>query len=245
MAAKAYDVWFLTANTVYRGVPYGVVTDWAQQGRVSADDKVRAAGTDEVWLRLRDHPDLGDFLFHRGGTAAPAVAARPAEELEPIDMDLGWKKHADDEDDDVDMIPLIDISLVLLIFFMMTATVSALSPVDVPEMKHASELRANPESLTVDIKKNARDEMYYGVRVGERGAEKDDTNLPSVYDAIARLNSRLDAILNGGGRPPEIRIACDKSLPSERVYELVQELQKLKDRGRIDSYGAEVNEKSK
>lgn len=245
MAAKAFDVWFLAANTVYRGVPYGVVTDWAQQGRVSADDKVRAAGSDEGWLRLGDHPDLGDFMFHRGGAVAPAVVPRPAEEMEPVEMDVGWKKCTEDEDDDVDMIPLIDISLVLLIFFMMTATVSALSPVNVPEMKHAAELRADPDALSVHIEKNARDELYYAVRVGDRAAEKDDTNLVSLYDAMARLNARLDAILGAGGRPPEVRIACDKSLPSGRVHELAQELQKLKDRGRIAYYGAEVNEKSK
>ena len=32
---KAFDVWFVTANTVYKGVPYNVVADWAQQGRLA------------------------------------------------------------------------------------------------------------------------------------------------------------------------------------------------------------------
>jgi biopolymer transport protein ExbD len=243
MAAKTFDVWFLAANTIYRGVPFDVITDWAQQGRVSVEDKVRAAGSNEGWLRLGDHPKLSDFLFHRGGSAAPAVAARHAEEHEPVEMDVGWKKSAHDEDDDPDMIPLIDISLVLLIFFMMTATVSALSPIDVPEMKYASEIHGAADSMTVHIKKNARDEMFYELRIGERAPEKDDSNLLELRDLLVRLNARLDAVLNAGGRPPEVRIACDKSLPSERVHDMATELQRLKDKNRIAYYGAEVNEK--
>jgi biopolymer transport protein ExbD len=243
MPAKAFDVWFLAANTVYRGVPYSVVTGWAEQGRVSGDDKVRASGSDEGWLRLGDHPDLSDFLFARGGGAAPAVAARPAEELEPIAMDAGWNKTKLDEDDDPDMIPLIDISLVLLIFFMMTASVAALSPINVPEMKHAADLRADPDALTVNIDKNARDELYYALRVADKAPERDDNNLNSLPDLLARLNKRLDEILSAGGRPPEVRIACHKDLPSERVHELAKELERLKTKGRIAFYGAEVNEK--
>lgn len=243
MAAKAYDVWSLAANTVYRGVPYGVVTDWAQQGRVSGEDKVRAAGSKDDWLRLADHPELSDFLFARGGGTAPAVATRHAEELEPVEMDVGWKKSAIDEDDDPDMIPLIDISLVLLIFFMMTATVAALSPIDVPDMRHVSELRADPDALTINIDKNARDETYYALRIGERAPERDDSNLPSLPDLLARLDHRLSEILSAGGRPPEVRIACHKDLPSERVHELAKELQRRKDSGRVAFYGAEVNER--
>ena len=32
-APQHFDVWFVAADTVYRGVPYGVVTGWAEQGR--------------------------------------------------------------------------------------------------------------------------------------------------------------------------------------------------------------------
>jgi hypothetical protein len=126
---------------------------------------------------------------------------------------------------------------------MMTATVSALSPVNVPEMKYASEIHGSADSMTVHIEKNARDEMYYAFRVGEKAPEKDDTNLLELRDLIARLTARIDKSLEAGGRPPEVRIACDKTLPCERVHELAKELQRLKDKNRIAYYGAEVNEK--
>ena len=46
-------------------------------------------------------------------------------------------------------------------------------------------------------------------------------------------------------RPPEVRIACARELPSERVFELIRELKKRKDRGYINSFYAEVNEAPK
>jgi hypothetical protein len=31
---QVFDVWVVETNTVYKQVPYTVVTDWAQQGRL-------------------------------------------------------------------------------------------------------------------------------------------------------------------------------------------------------------------
>jgi hypothetical protein len=110
-------------------------------------------------------------------------------------------------------------------------------------MKHASQLRGDTDALTVHIDKNARDELFYALRVGDRAPEKDETNLISLGDVLARLDQRLNAVLTAGGRPPEVRIACHKDLPSERVHELAKELQRRKDADKIAFYGAEVNEK--
>ena len=35
------DVWIVESNTVYQEVPFEVVTDWVQQGRLLADDQVK------------------------------------------------------------------------------------------------------------------------------------------------------------------------------------------------------------
>jgi hypothetical protein len=158
MPAKAYDVWFVVANTVYKAVPLDALTDWAQQGRVAATDKIRPAGQG-AWSKIADVPEVADFLFAPVPVSAEAVAGGT---LEPVELDIGWKKPHGEDDDEVDMIPLIDISLVLLIFFMMTSSVSALSPVQVPGMANAAELKGGGEStFTVHIDKNGKDELYY------------------------------------------------------------------------------------
>ncbi|MDR7387550.1 MAG: M20/M25/M40 family metallo-hydrolase, partial [Armatimonadota bacterium] len=56
-----------------------------------------------------------------------------------------------EDDDEVDMIPLIDISMVLLVFFIMIQAAGALAPVDVPEMRFAGELTADPNAITITI----------------------------------------------------------------------------------------------
>jgi biopolymer transport protein ExbD len=231
-APQHFDVWFVAADTVYRGVPYGVVTGWAEQGRVAADDKVRPAGTTQAWVRIADHPLLADFLFRpRPGTTADA-----AERLQPVEMDVLPARY-EDHDEDVDMIPLIDISLVLLIFFMMTTAVAALSPVDVPDMRYASEPSKDKDAITIHIDKRSDGEVFFAVRVGDRIAPE-DTNLATPEEMLRRLDARLDQ----AQRPPEVRVACHRELERGWVRDVARELHKRREKGQISSYSAEVNE---
>ena len=229
---QQYDVWFVTADTVYRGVPYSVVTDWAEQGRLAAGDKVRPAGTEEAWARIADHQLLTDFLYR----PRPAPSADTAEQLQPVEMEVSGRKTEDD-DDDVDMIPLIDISLVLLIFFMMTTAVAALSPVSVPDMKYASELGEDPDAITIHIDKRADGGVFFAVRVGSHLAPEDN-NLATPEEMFRRLDVRLSE----AQRPPEVRIACHRDLERSWVRDTARELDKRKQKEQISSYSAEVNE---
>ena len=65
---KSYDVWFVSANTVYRAVPYNIVTDWIQQGRLTRNDQLRLSG-DKNWTLLTDMPDLSVYLSADDETA--------------------------------------------------------------------------------------------------------------------------------------------------------------------------------
>src|SRR5258708_4616478 len=117
---RLLDVWILEINTVYKEVPFVVVTDWVQQGRLLADDCVRLAGS-KKWHAISAVPALGPYL----PKIEPQRAEDRAEALEPVALGLEWRRPGEEDDEDVDMIPLIDISLVLLIFFMMAASVSS------------------------------------------------------------------------------------------------------------------------
>ncbi len=234
----AFDVWFQAADTVYRAVPYGVVTSWAEQGRLAADDKLRTAGTDGPWVAAKAHPFVADFLFRQG---QPATDADTYEQLQAVEMEVEPRKRAADDDDDPDMIPLIDISLVLLVFFMMTTAVAALSPVEVPDMQHASELRKDADAFTIHIDKRADGEVYFALRIGEKNPLPEDNNLRTPEDVLRRLDFRLGEVQ----RPPEVRIACHKDLQRGWVRDLARELDKRKAKEQIAFYGAEVNEKKK
>src|SRR5690349_15670150 len=76
---KAFDVWFVTANTVYKAVPYNVVADWTQQGRLARTDRVRPSGTEGAWVPVAEHELLADYL-PRPSAAKKAPAAPKQQE---------------------------------------------------------------------------------------------------------------------------------------------------------------------
>src|SRR5438045_4579948 len=124
---NAFDLWIVASQTVYKAVPYNIVTDWVSQGRLLADDRLRLSGT-EVWTRLGDTAAFATYLPR----ADEKSIGDEAEALEKVELEMQYR-HIDDEDQDVDMIPLIDISLVLLIFFMMTSSVALVkNAIDLP-----------------------------------------------------------------------------------------------------------------
>jgi biopolymer transport protein ExbD len=252
---KAFDVWFVVANTVYKGVPYNVVADWTQQGRLAGTDMVRPAGTKEGWVTVGETELLSDYLPRAAAaTAVPATpqAAQlpyelPPEEPAPTpteqpvelpDPEPGPRRSRFEEDDEVDMIPLIDISMVLLVFFIMIQAAGALAPVDVPEMKYAGQLTADPDAITITIEKLTAEKVYYTVRVGNSPPEPGRDKIEDPEAAIVALK----VALKGTTRPPEVRIACLKELPRERVYELRRELEPLRKQGTINSIVATVVE---
>src|SRR5687767_5453007 len=99
---RLLDVWLVETNAVYRGVPFAVVTDWLQQGRLIAEDCVRLAGS-QKWHDIRKVPALTPYLPR----AEPHRADDAAEALEPVELGLEAGRTVEEEDEDVDMIPLI------------------------------------------------------------------------------------------------------------------------------------------
>jgi len=272
---KSFDVWFVKANTVYKAVPYNVVADWTQQGRLARTDMVRPSGTEEAWVPVAEHELLSDYLPRPttakaapapeetapsgdkvvGKVATPfgnvliteksaqpaqaeAPAAQPETPVELPDPEPGPTVSRFEEDDEVDMIPLIDISMVLLVFFIMIQAAGALAPVDVPEMKYTGQLRDDPDAITITIEKLNAENVYYSVRVGPAAPRPSHDMLPTPEAALKALNEALA----GATRPPEVRIACRKDLPRERVYELRRELEPLRKMGIINSTVATVVE---
>jgi biopolymer transport protein ExbD len=241
---KSFDVWFVAANTVYRGVPYQVVADWTQQGRLSAADQLRPAGSSDPWKKVEDWDLFADYLPRASPAAAASPAepgtAPPAEIPEPPVDELRTRRQRGYDEDDVDMIPLIDISMVLLVFFIIVSATGALSPVDVPDMRYAGELAADTEAITISIETASETDVYYSVRVGPLAPRPEYARLPNPEAAIAALDTLLAELT----RPPTVRVACEKALPSERVLELARELKKRMDRRLINSFEATVNEAS-
>ena len=226
-----WDVWLVAPNQVYRDVPADVVAGWAESGRLAAADQLRPAGAGSAWVSAKDAPGVGGFFAP--DRPAPDPAAPPPEiEFDPT------PRRREAEDDEVDMIPLIDVSLVLLVFFMLTTVVATMPAVDVPEIKDAKNFAAEADAVVVQIEKPSPDTLRYTVRPVESAPAAADANLQSLPELVARLEA-LVATLKA---PPAVRIAGQKNVTGGEFFALTGELERLKLAKRIAGYTLDVQE---
>jgi biopolymer transport protein ExbD len=183
---RFFDVWIIETNTVYREVPFPVVSDWVQQGRLLENDKLRRSGTAE-WFAVGGSSDFVPYLPR----PEPDRVEDTAEALEPVELDFRWKKAPPDDDDDVDMIPLIDVSLVLLIFFMLTATSAGLAAfIPTPQAEYGA---ISPSTEDVQLNINLQgDKPVFSFSVGNKFLDPKDKNLESIDEMLNRLKEYLD-----------------------------------------------------
>jgi biopolymer transport protein ExbD len=247
-AVETYDVWLVQSNTVYRGVPFTVVTDWAQQGRLLDEDQVRTTGS-ESWMPIREHSTLQSYLPPPTPYAVQGLPdektktdeKKPAEDvakaLEPVQLDITWKRHSDDEEDDVDMIPLIDVSLVLLIFFMMTATVAGAGGLILtPKASYGSELSSDQRMLWIGVDLRADNEPFYSIGQGSQLPDEQDRDLG--FDGMMRRVEEKVREENG----LDVRIKAHEETPVGVVNRIRAALEPMRRSGRIHSLKDEVRE---
>lgn len=225
---RLLDVWIQEMNTVYREVPFVVVTDWLQQGRLLREDCVRLAGS-KKWHTIAAVPALSPYVPR----AEPQRAEDRAEALEAVELGLDWRRPGEEEDEDVDMIPLIDISLVLLIFFMMTAAVSpgVMSMIATPSARHQlATITSETYWIGVDTRSRA------GI------VDKDESGRPLPWFSFGRDNKEvlapthdLSAVLAALGKDlrdvpageVKVRLRVEKTMPIETVKSVTFDLQSL------------------
>lgn len=217
---KLLDVWIGEADTVYRDVPYSVVADWLQQGRLLADDRIRPAGG-KNWSTIAKVPAFAAYLPR----AEPHASDDEAEALEPVDLGLHWKGPAESEDEDVDMIPLIDISLVLLIFFMMTATVStgALDAIALPQASHQlADVSQDSFWIGIDARGDKKS-PYYSLGIN-------NTEISSAQPELDLAIAGLASALGKGTGDAKVRLRAHQDLPIEVIKGTTLKIQELAER---------------
>jgi biopolymer transport protein ExbD len=223
------DVWLVEPNTVYREVPFAVVTDWIQQARLLPDDMIRPSGTAQ-WFKVGESPDFKPYVPQ----AEPYQIEDQTEALEEVQLDFTWKKRPDDEDDDVDMIPLIDVSLVLLIFFMLTSTAAVgVAAINTPSAINGNVVGKNAMVwVNIDLPQDGTGSVIrggnpiYSVSFGDAPAAPADSNLHTITAAMERLKLKLDEFPG----PPEVTIRAHKDVRAGDVRDVTIELTRLGDK---------------
>lgn len=237
---RVLDVWIVESNAVYTDVPFAVVADWTQQGRLLADDRVRLAGK-TTWHLLSKVPALAPYLPREEPLETPAAA----ESLGPVELGWSWKRPEESEDEDVDMIPLIDISLVLLIFFMMTATISSgiLAPIQTPVTEYPVGVPAADQYwIGVDSKSPAGLEQKddAGRRLSWYAIGHDTSELSPPTTNTDDFHANLLRTFDGVSGDVTVRIRADHGLPVDVVTSLMQRLHQVQAQLNADRRGSRI-----
>jgi biopolymer transport protein ExbD len=159
----------LAGDPAPRTVPTAeAVLEGIRDGEWEPSDEVRGPG-ERVWRPIEDHPTFADAIAEMGPPPA-----------EPED------------DTKLDMNPLIDVALVLLIFFILTATYATLRrTIDVPAPQSEEAANSNPKpqdlqdrAFKLDIKLDDREEPLF--LLDERGV------------LLADLETEMKKLVSGG-----------------------------------------------
>ena len=118
---------------------------------------------------------------------------------------------------EINMVPFIDVMLVLLIIFMVTAPLISPSTIDVPSIGKASQ--APDQVITIEIHKDKSIEIKSKSNVSKLGV---DTTLKATLDNIGQ---QVLSLQSESANTPVI-ISADRTLPYEEVITVMDKLQK-------------------
>ena len=224
---RLLDVWIVDLNKVYTGVPFTVVIDWLQQGRLLPADRVRLAGK-QKWHLVETVPALAPYV----PKVPPFAAEDRAEAEEPIDLGLQSPRVHEAEDEDVDMIPLIDVSLVLLIFFMMTTAIASgvFSPIATPAAKHQlATISTDMYWIGIDSKVDSATNEKLTVFSLGKDKEKKQYLVDPTTEGDKIIAALVEEFQSAQGEI-RIRLRAARSLPIETIKAVTLDLQELEAR---------------
>lgn len=118
---------------------------------------------------------------------------------------------------DINMVPFIDVMLVLLIIFMVTAPLLTPSLIDVPSVGKAS--TAPEQVITIEINKELR--IVVQSRKPGQGSST-SIKQDATMDNVAKVALQLQA--GNAGTP--VVISADKKIAYENVVKLMDQLQR-------------------
>ena len=117
---------------------------------------------------------------------------------------------------EINMVPFIDVMLVLLIIFMVTAPLISPSVIDLPSVGKAASVP--DQVITVEISKDSK----ISLKSRATTAKGTDTQLSVTQETVAQQTLQLQ----GGNAATPVIISADRSIQYETVVKVMDSLQR-------------------
>jgi len=220
MAPKAMHLRIVSQNKLLGPLSLEVLVQMAAQGRICAEDLVRPGGS-RTWLRVTEVPELAARLV--APPAPEPVPAGPEEDpaetgqaSEPIR--LGRRTRY--EDAAMEMAPMIDVTFLLLIFFMLTNSLANPAAMDVPEAVHGRGVTLEGQQLIL-IDQNGG--YYLG----------DTPNHQSAADSLDALVAEVHKNARASKLDLDVIVSAHRDVKHRHVRELLEGLATVEELGEI------------
>ena len=115
---------------------------------------------------------------------------------------------------EINMVPFIDVMLVLLIIFMVTAPLITPSMIALPSVSKAAAQPAKPIQLMIDKSEK--------IEIKADGAAPLNSTLADIGQAVKRLQTPVSE----GQQPAPVLISADKTIRYETVVKVMDQLNK-------------------
>lgn len=179
MAEPTWSLKKVALGRVYENLPLATLQQWILEARIDPDDELRAAGASE-WQRADRVPELARYFAPESGGV---------ERLDAGVMGRGLRRRRD-EGISVDLTPFIDITFLLLIFFVVSAQFSHRSmKIDPPSAKNVESRKQ--EKLIVVLTKAG--EIFIGeeqIRLQDLAARIKDEMLRRQQQSVVIKGDR-------------------------------------------------------
>jgi biopolymer transport protein ExbD len=190
----------VSLDRVYGPVDINKLVALAAQGRIAPGDLVRPASGGD-WIPVTQVPAIAAALpmepeilpeEEEAPVAVPSAAAEEEEAGAGAWTPRRRKRRA--EEPVMDMAPMIDVTFLLLIFFMLTNTMAQPAPMDVPQAVHGRGVNLEGQQMILID----RDGNYYlgEMPVPENAAESLEALVQEVGQNAEVADAAMDVIVN-------------------------------------------------
>jgi biopolymer transport protein ExbD len=201
-------------------LPLEVLVEMAANGEISPQDLVRPGGS-QAWIRVTEVPELAARLAVP--PAPDPFGADPPDDLPEAGdardlFEIG--RGTPHEEAAMEMAPMIDVTFLLLIFFMLTNSLANPAAMEVPDAVHGRGVTLEGQQLIL-VDQEGR--YYLGDAATEQSAvDSLDALVREVGDNVAASRQTLDVI-----------VSAHRHSKHRYVRELVEGLSALEDLGNI------------
>lgn len=138
------------SKKVYKNLPFSTIKVWILEARIEPQDYVTNAQL-QKWVKVSSLKSLQSYF---SSNTSDVISSR--------DVRFAWSNSDEEEGVDIDLTPMIDVTFLLLIFFMVTATfaVHEVMGIKVPKAKHTQGYKE--KKLVVSV--NAKRQIFIGKR---------------------------------------------------------------------------------